>query len=229
VKRVKLKKRHIEEVDTEGSWAISYGDMVTLLLSFFVIFFSFDFQKERSEQLDYSALKNFELVNSSNDSGGKSITSLKTESIEGFSEVQTIVEKIEEGKLIIFFKGLSFFESGSVAVSETGKIMLEKFAQKYLPFAGKYSLKIHAFTDSRPVSPSNQRYKDNIELSALRSIAVLKTLKQSGVPSRKLEITGKGILSSKSLELLGIKETDENKINEMSRTVAFVMYREDAS
>ncbi len=30
------------EVDSEGSWAISYGDMVTLLLTFFILFFSLD-------------------------------------------------------------------------------------------------------------------------------------------------------------------------------------------
>jgi len=30
----------LQAVDTEGSWAISYGDMVTLLLTFFILFSS---------------------------------------------------------------------------------------------------------------------------------------------------------------------------------------------
>ena len=28
------------EIDSEGSWAISYGDMITLLLTFFILFFN---------------------------------------------------------------------------------------------------------------------------------------------------------------------------------------------
>ena len=38
----KKKYEEVEEVDSEGSWAVSYGDMVTLLLTFFIIFFTTD-------------------------------------------------------------------------------------------------------------------------------------------------------------------------------------------
>lgn len=40
MRKRKLKKIHSQiHTDSDGSWAISYGDMITLLLSFFVIFF----------------------------------------------------------------------------------------------------------------------------------------------------------------------------------------------
>ena len=38
---VKKNRRIHQEEDSEGSWAVSYGDMITLLLSFFVIFHYF--------------------------------------------------------------------------------------------------------------------------------------------------------------------------------------------
>jgi len=41
------------EIDSEGSWAISYGDMVTLLLTFFIIFFAADkFKMQKALKLD---------------------------------------------------------------------------------------------------------------------------------------------------------------------------------
>ena len=49
------RRRHNDEmditVDSEGSWAVSYGDMITLLLSFFVLYFTVDFEAQRDEQL----------------------------------------------------------------------------------------------------------------------------------------------------------------------------------
>ena len=45
-----------DEVDSEGSWAISYGDMVTLLLAFFVLFFTVDPAVEKEEQLKDSLI-----------------------------------------------------------------------------------------------------------------------------------------------------------------------------
>jgi flagellar motor protein MotB len=44
------------EIDTEGSWAISYGDMITLLLSFFIIFFSTDQEKDRMKAMESALL-----------------------------------------------------------------------------------------------------------------------------------------------------------------------------
>ena len=49
-------KKH-EEVDAEGSWAISYGDMITVLLAFFVMFFSVDFKDEEKELINSSLIE----------------------------------------------------------------------------------------------------------------------------------------------------------------------------
>jgi flagellar motor protein MotB len=51
MKFVNLSKDHEEEVESEGTWAISYGDMITLLLSFFVIFFTTDFDKKKMQDM----------------------------------------------------------------------------------------------------------------------------------------------------------------------------------
>ena len=51
MKRLKREQEQIH-IDTEGSWAISYGDMITLLLGFFILFFSLEPEtKKRVEDL----------------------------------------------------------------------------------------------------------------------------------------------------------------------------------
>ncbi len=45
------RKKRVEPIDSEGSWAISYGDMITLLLSFFVLYFTVDHTKVRNNKL----------------------------------------------------------------------------------------------------------------------------------------------------------------------------------
>lgn len=226
MKRVKLKQIELDHSDTEGSWAVSYGDMITLLLSFFVIFFSFDFKEEREKKLEQSVMNNISLMNTK-EVDNKGFDSLSTATLEDLNQITAVVKKESNGKFVVFFKGANFFESGETKVNTFGKALLDKFIAKYLPYAGKYVVKIQAFTDDRPVSPGEHRYKDNIELSALRSISVLRYLQTNGLPLNRVEIGGKGIMSKKALAALGLESRSIAEVRRMSRTIALVLYRED--
>lgn len=226
MRKRKLKKIHSQiHTDSDGSWAISYGDMITLLLSFFVIFFSFDFNGDNEKKLEESAIKNLSLMDTFKDKKN-GLSDNSTSSIDEISQVSAVVTK-KKDNIVVFFKGASFFESGATSVNDYGKVLLDKFAQKYLPFAGKFKLKIQSFTDNKPVRPNIHRYEDNVELSALRSISVMRYLQKSGVPSHRVEIGGKGVMSTNLFNILGLNSNDELKQRSMSRTIAFVLYRED--
>ncbi len=224
---IRIKKFTAEEIDTEGSWAISYGDMITLLLSFFVMFFSFDFKKEREDLLIDNVIKNMSMalgdIGSSDKNG---VVENETVQLEDLNEVTTIATEARKGKIIVFFKGANFFDSGKTQVNGEGEKFLKVFAKKYLPFAGKFRLKVQAFTDDKPVKLGHYRFKNNVELSALRSISVMQYLQKTGLPINQLEIGGKGIATKRALKLLGIKANNIDEIRKMSRTVAFVLYRE---
>jgi flagellar motor protein MotB len=224
----KLKKFKEEHTDTEGSWAISYGDMITLLLSFFVIFFSFDFNQEKEEQLFDKAIHNISLIES-DALKGKGLTESATIETQETDEISTFVKKTQKGQVVVFFKGANFFDTGKDDVNEFGQVLLNKFVEKYLPYAGKFRLKIQAFTDDRPVSNKYARYRDNVELSALRAISVMRNLNRSGLPMHRVEIGGQGVLNQETINYFGINTTDIDEIRKMSRTVAFILYREDAS
>jgi len=218
------RSKHFQVTENhEGSWAISYGDMITLLLSFFVIFFSFDFNKEVQEKLDQSAIRDLASHQSEFVKNGLVQRSTNASEIE---EVTTVI-KNPKGQIVVIFKNTSFFRSGQTQIRESVKSLLDQFAQKYLPYSGKYKIKIQAFTDKTPVSPRN-RYRDNIELSALRGISVLRYLNKIGIPRRRIEIGGKGILSQNAMKVFGFDKKSNQEKLELSRTIAIVLYREDA-
>ena len=226
MRKRKLKKIHSQiHTDIDGSWAISYGDMITLLLSFFVIFFSFDFNKENEAKLEESAIKNIGLMDTMKDKND-GFSENSTAKIEEISEVTAVVKK-KNDNIVVFFKGANFFESGATTVNDYGKVLLDNFVEKYLPYAGKFKLKIQAFTDNKPVRQNAHRFQDNVELSALRSISVMRYLQKNGVPLHRVEISGKGIMSPNALSILGLETQNETEVRKMSRTIAFVLHRED--
>ncbi len=217
-----------EEGDTEGSWAISYGDMITLLLTFFVIFFSFDYKKEKEQRLQLGVLQ--EIAQKISLSGYSSTSKLLTSTPEEFGldqTVSTVVKAMENGDLSVFFPGVTFFLKGSTVLSPQGQEVINKFLSKYTPFAGKYKIKILCFTDATPVS-TGRRYQDNIELSALRSVSVLKYMKAKGIPLERIELGGKGVMNPEFLKDVFRDVTlSEEQMENYSRTVSLVLQRED--
>lgn len=214
---LKRKKLRREEVVEHGSWAISYGDLVTVLLCFFIIFFSTDFKSKDREKLDNS------LVDSIN---GTFVTSSPMSDYDMDSDIK--IKKINKDNFLVFFRNISFFNSGIVEPNSSFHMKMKKFVRKINPFLGDYKLVIHAYTDSNPVTSTN-RFKDNVELSGLRAISVKTELEKLGIDSNRMEISGKGILSESVLKFMGIPLADKSKVREVQRTVAFVVRRDSVT
>lgn len=181
----RLKSKVHQEVDEHGTWAISYGDMITLLLTFFIIFFSTDKSDNRLKHLQAEFIDHLQaktiLQKNENTSQEMSVTKLPPD---------TKVEKV--GKLLIVeFPNISFFDLGKIELNHKGTKALQEFTQSYLPFAGSFHLGIRAFTDHKKVTPG-KRYLDNLELSALRGISAMRVLQKAGLPLKTMKIAGYG-------------------------------------
>lgn len=208
--------RKFEHVDTEGSWAISYGDMITLLLSFFVLYFTVDHKRVQERQLANSLLVRLveSGVQSAKQPAGKTDLNIGKEPGEGIepmvlADAGAKVHYIGD-QLIIEFDKISFFPLGVVDLTSSGREVLANFAASFIPFAGKYDLVIRAFTDTRPVKSKTGRFQDNLELSALRSIAAMRVLQEFGVPLRDMRIGGLGELKLPDEPKLGDREVAAN-------------------
>lgn len=207
-----------EEVDSEGSWAISYGDMITLLLSFFVIFFSADFKQQKIEKMNRHLSFDLDVLGRELDhKQGPQVLSMPT-----LKELDIQTTQIGEN-LVITFGATSFFESGSTEVKPEARKILESFVSKYLPYAGTYQLSVKGFTDKRRVRKMKRKYQDNLELSVLRGVATMRVLQKAGIPLNRMEIAGVGEMKSINTYLKAHPALNEKEINALSRTIVLVV------
>lgn len=213
-----------EEHENDELWAISYGDMITLLLSFFVIFFSTDFkkEKERQDKLDSALIVNLKDKNQS-----KAI--LKKEN--GYEVFKTDIFKNAKltkvnDTLYVSFDKTSFFKSGSVNHLDTVEPILNDFYAKYIPYSALYKLEVKAFTDNMQVKrKKNRKFDDNLELSTLRALNIIKYFQKKGIPLNKMELAGYGEYDKLKYvftdnELLKMTKNEKNGI---SRTIILII------
>lgn len=203
------KHTHVE-VDSEGTWIISYADMITLLLAFFVMFFSTDPKASRAEQLQMALIES--LSRGEKDAGQIAQRILSGDGSSPGSMVESVPESLVtslgatvhevNGKVLVEFPQISFFRSGEIGLTKEGEEAVIEFAKRYMPFAGSYTLGIQAFTDSKKViQKRGRKFSDNLELSALRAIETMKAFSRSGIPLSRMRIGGYGELSTTAREL----------------------------
>ncbi len=216
-----------EEHENDELWAISYGDMITLLLSFFVIYFSIDPKKNEAEKLDNHIIANFKIMD---------LQKIKTTTPSlinkmnpkkedlNFEQIQNAkITKLGD-RLLVTFGQMSFFDTGIIDPNKEGEIALKDFAKNFLPYSGLYKVGIKAFTDKTRVT-SKQRYKDNMELSVLRALAALRILQKSGIPLNRMEIAGYGEMTQLQtlVDQEKLKKLSEVEIKNISRTLVLII------
>ena len=204
--------------EVENNWAISYGDMITLLLGFFVIFFNI-----KSDTMNLALIKkdldqffnekahsesNQSQVKSSDSKGQKTVPLLTSD----IANVLQIKSNLDGERILVEFPGVSFFQSGSSKLTLEGQKALGDFAQALSGHLGLFRLVVRGYTDGKPVQ-ANARYKDNLELSAFRSISAIRHLATHGVNLDKMRIAGYGESSM----------SREDKANDVQRKVVIVI------
>ncbi len=189
---------HIE-IDTEGSWAISYGDMITLLLTFFILFFSTDKDRDRMNSMSSSLIAKLDSKRTKDVVQNQFTGHDASIDQEVKDRLKANVHKVGQ-KLIVEFPETSFFDLGKVDLSPKGHESLRNFVKIYMPYSGNYILGIRAFTDNKRVR-HRARFKDNIELSALRSVAAMRALQKYGIPLNRMRVGGFGELRLPKEEL----------------------------
>ncbi len=170
-------------------WLISYADLMTLLVGFFVILLSFaNVDEEKMAEAAQSVTKEF---------GGAYVSPYAelTEQIKGQVEKlgmgDQITVKTKPNGVEIAFLGTAFFESGSADFKGEARDLFDKFIPTIKEQNQKFDITIEGHTDDVPLSHTGF-IKNNFELSSLRACRVLDYFKQLGFDEKTLTAIGYG-------------------------------------
>jgi chemotaxis protein MotB len=169
-------------------WIFTYGDLVTLLLVFFIMLFSFcktDVEKFKSVAESFKPTppgSPFFLQ------GKESVLSQLAQRIETSELAQEVFVTVDQRGVVVSFKDTALFDSGSADLTERARKSLNVFVH-YL-FGLPNDVIIEGHTDDQPISGG--RYPSNWELSAARASAVARFLEGEGVKGQRMQVIGYG-------------------------------------
>ena len=197
-------------------WLVSYADFVTLLFALFVVLFAAS-QSNKHQASDISAAIEKALTGHSVETPAKPSAApavpvaavpepekqAKVDDSQDATLAQSLdylktdlKEEIDSGKLrlslehrgiVISLDTGAFFRLGDDTVSHSEDRTMAKLAK----FLGSIpnALRLEGHTDSLPIQ--TQRFRSNWELSAARSIAMLRLLQENyGIPPNRMAIVG---------------------------------------
>ncbi len=177
------------DIDT-NAWLATYGDMITLLMCFFVIFFSIS---EVNIAL-FEDLKNgFEsdITNKETKSPisllAKQLDSIYDNPVDDNLDVE--VELINRG-INIKLASNDLFRSGDAQLSRSGRKTVDDISTSLLGIVERYNLTcdIEGHTDDTPIR--SYKFPSNWELSASRAANVVRQMIDSGIPKDQSRAIG---------------------------------------
>jgi chemotaxis protein MotB len=160
-------------------WAITYGDMMSYLMIFFMILYVGAASRSLKMQMNSKSIEEH--------FGKKGTVASELFSQRGIQKIAKL--EIGENKIRIVFQAPVLFDSGSANLKTGSVAGLKKLAQalKELP----NNIQIEGHTDNQPLGP-HSHFASNWELSAARAFAVLRFLGSAGIASSRLSAIGYG-------------------------------------
>ncbi len=196
----------------EGGWLTTYADMMTLLMTFFVLLFAMS-------TLDPVKLEQF--GNSTRDTNQKKSKKVSLSQIN--KEVKKLVVEQElqsQVKVRMDARGVTLeiasdlaFGSGTATLSSS----IMDFLVKLVGTMEKatYAIAVEGHTDNDPIRSS--KFPSNWELSASRASAVIRYLTSQGIPADKFRAIGFGDTAPKVAN-----DTAQNKAKNRRVDITFL-------
>ena len=206
---------NMDDDDAGGAeWLATYGDLVTLLLCFFVLLFSMSTVDNQKFKRAIFALNSMGIMGQSGsvkENVGDSISNMDIYNAiyvqEEMDDIYTKVKEIVDSKglsedvqgekvgpgVLLRFKDEILFDPGQADLKVNAKNTLQRLGE-ILKVHDK-NIRIEGHTDNVPINTS--RFRSNWELSASRAISVVKYFteelaSEERIDPKKFEVSGYG-------------------------------------
>lgn len=176
------------DIEERVEWIYTYGDMVTLLLAFFILLFAT--AKTETEKL--------KAISASFRGGPPAspfmFTGMPTfmESLEAQLKKSDMGEStsvtVDDRGITVSFNDSAMFDPASADLTKKSKETLSKFAR--ILYAIPNSVVVEGHTDNIPIQSGV--FPSNWELSGARAGAVARELEALGIRSERMELAGYG-------------------------------------
>ena len=205
--KLKLKKENKDVVD---GWMGTYGDMVTLLMAFFVMLYSAsDPDPGKYEEIAESMKEAFSKQDVENEF--KKLHESLEEIIEKINLENTVEIELGPNGILIQIPGSSLFASGSADIMTDMAPVIVEISTAITQLLDQssyhdYMIEVEGHTDDEPIGEDSEIFSSNWDLSAIRATGIVELLYNSGIEMNKL----KPIARAESIPLL--PNRDENGI-----------------
>ncbi len=170
-------------------WMATFADMVTLLMVFFVLFYSVE--KDNTEKFK-SAIDM--MVEEDGPDGLAKIMKVvdSTKVMKNLKEMRDAskaktVATIEK-KVVLRVPGLNLFKKGGAKLRSEARPVLNEIVKVINKKGKNYKIFIQGHTDDVPIN--TPKFESNWELSAVRATAVLRYFYDKGIEPERLTATG---------------------------------------
>lgn len=169
---------------TEESWLLSYADLITNLLLFFVVLLTAaNLSKGRMQQIAKS-LSGAEMP--------ASLESIRKEIDERITEQQLkdlISTNVTNDGLEISLNSGLVFDSGKANIRPEMETVVSSMLKTLEPYGKRYSFAVEGHTDANPVIAGGA-FQSNWDLAAMRAIVVRERLESVGIPRDRIRVEG---------------------------------------
>lgn len=181
---------------TSSSWFISYLDIITILLIFFVMLLAnsnYDVRQIMMDEIPVTEDANALVVSKEEEQGvvfpvkalNERLLMLLNEEINN-RNVELLLGEYETR---LVFTGSSFYDLGEAELLPAGKEIIIRFVNALSNLENQdFKIDVEGHTDSAPIH--TLRFRDNWELSSARAAGVVKFFLKEGIPSQKLKASG---------------------------------------
>ena len=176
--------------DDQEDWLLTYSDMVTLMLVFFILLFSFSEIDQRQFEQIHESLQG-SLLQQETSSPFTEVEQRIEETIVEY-ELEDIIETEDSSVGVRLQLGSTFlYESGSSQIRDEVKPPLEVIAGQISELDKvNYVVEVEGHTDDVPIA--TQVYQSNWELSAHRATNIVRFLNDQGIDEQRLEAKAYG-------------------------------------